>query len=268
LIKLVEASAGYHARRRFASGSREDENIISNISLSFERGAVSSIIGLNGSGKSTLAKLACGLIAASSGDVLIDGVEISSIKRRKLAQMVSYLPQAQSYANVPIEVLVMHGRFPHLGYPRVYREIDRQIAKKAMDDMDIWELREKSLNEVSGGERQKAYFAMAMAQCTDAVFLDEPATFLDAPHQLDVIDHAKRLRAENKAVVMVSHDLNAALECSDMVALMNRGRLMAFSPPNDILSSGLIEKTFGVEIVEFRNVCGDVHYAFKRRQLY
>jgi iron complex transport system ATP-binding protein len=144
--------------------------------------------------------------------------------------------------------MVLHGRFPYLGYPRRYRPQDLQAAEDAMRSAGVLPLRKKSMLTLSGGERQRVYLAMVLAQDTNTVLLDEPTTYLDVRHQLEIMRFARRLRDEGKTVVMVLHDLNLALSCSDTVAVMRDGRIIDSGPPAAIQGDGVLDAVFDVRV--------------------
>jgi iron complex transport system ATP-binding protein len=144
-------------------------------------------------------------------------------------------------------MLVLHGRFPWLSYPRVYRTEDRALAQQAMERIGIIDNRKKQLARLSGGERQKAYLAMLLAQDTPVILLDEPTTYLDIACQLEFLEMLRLLKADGKAIVLVVHDINCALEYADRIAVMKDGRLLTWEAPETVLSSGAIEAAFGVK---------------------
>jgi iron complex transport system ATP-binding protein len=164
------------------------------------------------------------------------------------ARRISYLPQSRNVPSTTVGTLALHGRFPYLGYPRAYRREDREIAENAMAAVGVLGLREKPLAEISGGERQKAYLAMVLAQNADAVFLDEPTAHLDISCQLEVMALARGLAARGKTVVAVLHDLGFALRYSDRVAVFRAGRLLRAGAPGAIIASGALEEAFGLKM--------------------
>jgi iron complex transport system ATP-binding protein len=242
MIELVNISGGY----------RRGLDVIGGISVTFPPGRITCVVGANGSGKSTLLALACGRLKPGGGKALLDGQELSSLSRPEIARRISYLPQIRTMPSITVETLVLHGRFPYLGYPRVYREADRAVARAAMERAGILACRKKMLAKLSGGERQKAYIAMLLAQDTGTVLLDEPTTYLDIAHQIEMVGLLRELRAEGKAVAVVLHDLNMALRCSDTMAVMRAGRLLAWDTPERVLASGALEQAFGISISEER----------------
>ena len=194
-IKNVTAGYGKHT-------------VLNDVSVAFEKGKLTSIIGVNGCGKSTLLKALLGILPLSSGEIVIDGKELCSMSRIEIARSVAYLAQGKNTPDMTVEQMVLHGRFPYLSYPRRYREADREIARKAMDAVGILHLADKSLYELSGGMRQTAYIAMAIAQDTDYILLDEPTTYLDIAHQLELMKLLRGLANSGKGIVTVMHDLD------------------------------------------------------------
>jgi len=218
------------------------------VSAVFRRGCVSMIIGPNGCGKSTLLKTADGLLSPMAGQVLLDGIPLSRLERRELARKVAYLPQDREVGHIPVRRLVLHGRFPYLGYPRRYRPMDLEAVERAMEWVGISHLAERMLPELSGGERQKAYLAMALAQGTNLILLDEPTTYLDVSYQLELMSLVGRLRDQGKAVVMVLHDLNQALRWGDQVTLLSQGQVVASGTPEALYQGGQIQEVFQVQV--------------------
>ena len=150
--------------------------VLQDVSLTIPDGAVTVLAGPNGSGKSTLLKALTGILPAS-GSAVLDGQELLTLSGRERARKVAFLPQNRQIPEINVKNLVLHGRFPYLSYPRRYRQEDLRIAEEAMDKMGLAELAERSLTTLSGGQRQKAYIAMALAQDTPVVLLDEPNTY-------------------------------------------------------------------------------------------
>ncbi|GHU78759.1 iron-enterobactin transporter ATP-binding protein [Clostridia bacterium] len=252
MIELSAVCGGYNGREA-----------LSGISIAFARGRISAVIGPNGSGKSTLVKTAGGQLAPYGGKVTLDGEDVYSMPRRRLAKKVSCLPQTRGIPDIIAETMVLHGRFPYLGYPRIYGARDKAAAVRAMERAGVLPLRSRKLSELSGGERQKVYIAMLLAQDTDAVFLDEPTTYLDIAHQFEVIGLIKQLRDRGKAVVMVLHDINQALTCADNISVMRDGRLLQTAAPAEIVSGGVLEQAFGVKAAAHETNSG-TQYFFSR----
>ena len=225
-----------------------DDDILKGVSLNILKNKLTVIAGPNGCGKSTLLKTISGIIKKTSGSIFIDNVDLSNISPLDRAKRIAYLSQNRSVPDIAVKNLVLHGRFPYLSYPRRYRAEDREAVDMALERMGIEGLRDKMVSELSGGERQKVYIAMALAQGSDYLLLDEPTTFLDISHQFQLLDLAKELCSENKSVVMVLHNLESALSIADSFILMDKGRLLFEGSVDDVYSSKLIDKVFNVEI--------------------
>ena len=225
-----------------------DDDILKGVSLNILKNKLTVIAGPNGCGKSTLLKTISGIIKKTSGSIFIDDIDLSNISPLDRAKRIAYLSQNRSVPDIAVKNLVLHGRFPYLSYPRRYRAEDREAVDMALERMGIESLRDKMVSELSGGERQKVYIAMALAQGSDYLLLDEPTTFLDISHQFQLLDLAKELCSENKSVVMVLHNLESALSIADSFILLDKGRLLFEGSVDDVYSSKLIDKVFNVEI--------------------
>lgn len=225
-----------------------DDDILKGVSLNILNNKLTVIAGPNGCGKSTLLKTISGIIKKTSGSIFIDDVDLSNISPLDRAKRIAYLSQNRSVPDIAVKNLVLHGRFPYLSYPRRYRAEDRETVDIALERMGIEGLRDKMVSDLSGGERQKVYIAMALAQGSDYLLLDEPTTFLDISHQFQLLDLAKELCSENKSVVMVLHNLESALSIADSFILLDKGRLLFEGSVDDVYSSKLIDKVFNVEI--------------------
>ncbi len=230
MLKLQHLTAGYG-----------EKTILHDISLDFPPGTVTAILGPNGCGKSTLLKAAAGLIPLSSGTV-------ETAEPR--ARTVAYLPQARPVPDMTALQLVLHGRFPWLGWPRRYRAEDYVIAEAALERLGAAEFAGRPLAELSGGTRQKCYLAMALAQEAKTLLLDEPTSFLDIGCQLEFLALCRSLAAEGKALAAVLHDLPLALSHADRVAVMADGRLAALGTPEEIWASGILDQVFGIRLLK------------------
>ena len=256
MIELQHVSAGYGSKL-----------VVEDISLALRPGQVLTLLGPNGSGKSTLLRTIAGLHPMAGGQITVDGVPVKELTRRQMALKITYMPQSRTIPNITARKMVLHGRFPYLSYPRRYRKEDYEAARRAMERSDAWELADSPVQSLSGGQRQKVYLAMALAQDTPVLLLDEPTTFLDIGCQLELARLMRETAAEGKAVVMVLHDLNLALGCAHRVAVMEEGRLRAWGTPAEIYAGGALEEVFGVRVhrVELEN--GTEQYLFTQRGL-
>ena len=221
--------------------------VLSDVSLTLAAGSVTVIVGPNGCGKSTLLKALAGILPAS-GSARLDGLELLNLSGRELAKKVAFLPQTRPVPEITAKNLVLHGRFPYLSYPRRYRQVDHAMAEAAMEKMGILELAGRSLSTLSGGQRQKVYIAMALAQDTPVVLLDEPNSFLDIAHQLQLMAQARSLAAEGKTVVLVLHDLAMALECADSLAVFQGGNCLFQGSSEEVFLSGALDAAFGIQV--------------------
>lgn len=236
MLELKNICGGYGKR-----------TVISDVSAVFPRGEITSVIGANGCGKSTLLMLCAGLLIPSSGEIFLDGTDISKLSRNELAQRISCLGQIKSAGSISVRSLVSHGRFPYLGYPRRYTASDREKIDEAMALAGVSDIAEETVSELSGGQQQRAYIAMTLAQDTEILLMDEPLTYLDIAHQLELMELIRRLKAMGKTVVTVMHDLNLALTYSDKIAVMEKGRLIAFDAPQNIAASEAFSYALGVK---------------------
>lgn len=222
--------------------------VVQDVSLDLKAGEVLVLLGPNGCGKSTLLRVIAGLQPPAGGQVLVDGQPAGRLTRRQLAQKVTYLPQSRTVPNITAYHMVLHGRFPYLSYPRRYRPEDHAAARKALEQADAWELAQLPVQTLSGGQRQKVYLAMALAQETETVLMDEPTTYLDVRHQLETMDMARNLARQGRAVVLVLHDLSLALQTADVLAVLDQGTLQMVGTAEEVFSSGVLDDAFGVTV--------------------
>lgn len=226
------------------------KQILHNISLSFEPNNIYTIIGKNGSGKSSLMKSILGLMTLTDGTILLDGQNLLSMPPRTRAQNISYLSQHRNITNILVEQIVLHGRHP---YMEKHENIDAKTHSEAIDyaiqTMDLEPYRNISLSHLSGGEMQRAYIAMVLAQDTPIVMFDEPTTFIDIEYQVRFLNLVKQLRDEKrKTIILVLHDLVSAMEISDKIVLMDKGEVKCVLPPKELIETRNIQKYFNVEI--------------------
>lgn len=237
MIELKHVYAGY-----------DGKEVLHDISAVFLPGTVTAVIGPNGCGKSTLLKTIVRINAYHSGEILVDGERIESYKQNELVKKLAYLAQSKHTPDISVLRMVLHGRFPYLSYPRKYRKEDIEAAKQALKWIGMEEFSEENMNRLSGGMQQKVYLAMALAQNAETILMDEPTTYLDISHQLRVMELARELAAETKAVVMVLHDLSQALRTADHVIVMQEGRIVSMGTPEQVYQSGRLQEVFGVEL--------------------
>ncbi|WP_063055215.1 ABC transporter ATP-binding protein [Nocardia salmonicida] len=223
--------------------------IVDELSLDIAPGVVTTVIGPNGCGKSTLLKSLGRLLRPREGQVVLDGKAISSIKTKDVARVIGMLPQTPvAPEGLTVADLVARGRHPHQSWLRQWSADDETEVAAALAQTGIADLADRTLDELSGGQRQRAWISMALAQGTDILLLDEPTTYLDLAHSLEVLDLVDRLHAEyGRTVVMVLHDLNLAIRYSDELVVMRAGRIVARGKPADIVTADLLAEVFGLE---------------------
>lgn len=249
MIELRGLSAGY--------GSHE---ILRDVSIDFRPGRVLVLLGPNGCGKSTLLRTVLGLQPKLGGEILIDGVPFEQLTSRQVAQKVAYLAQSRTVPNITARRMVLHGRFPYLSYPRRYRPEDYEAMDRALQWADAEDIADRPMGELSGGQRQKVYLAMALAQDTQTILMDEPTTYLDVAHQLEVMEIARRLAGEGRAVVLVLHDLCMAMRSADEVGVLAGGRLLLRGSPEEIYTAGVLDQAFGISLRRFQTENGWQYY--------
>lgn len=253
MIELHDLTVGYGER-----------TVLRDVSLDFPPGQVTVLLGPNGCGKSTLMKTALGLLPRQGGEVLYDGVDLERLTTRQVARKAAYLPQSREVPSITARRMVLHGRFPYLGYPRRYRAEDYEAAAKALEWAGAGDLADRPVRELSGGQRQKVYLAMALAQDTETVFMDEPTTYLDIRHQLAIMETARELARAGKAVVLVLHDLPLALREADRAAVLADGQLLAWDTPEAVYAAGVLDQVFGVTVHRTDTPHGPQYYCTPR----
>jgi iron complex transport system ATP-binding protein len=210
---------------------------------------ITAIVGANGCGKSTLLRALARLIPPRQGTVLLDGRSIRELPSREVARQLGMLPQSPvAPDSLTVEDLVARGRYPHQGLFRQWSERDEAAVEEALVATAMTGLWGRPLDELSGGQRQRAWIAMTLAQQTKLLLLDEPTTFLDLAHQIDVLDLLDRLVAvRGRTVVMVLHDINQACRYADHLVAVRDGRIHAAGAPGDIVDGAFIQEVLGLD---------------------
>ena len=235
---------------REISVAYQQNMIIPPMDVKIEKECITSIIGPNGCGKSTLLKALSRTLPIRSGQVLLDGRLIAQMPTAEVAKQMAILPQGpQAPAGLTVEELVSYGRYPHQkGFGRLDRE-DREAIRWALHITHMEELAGKNIDALSGGQRQRAWIAMALAQDTKVLFLDEPTTYLDVRYQLQILKLIQKLNREyGITIVMVLHDINQSLYYSDEIVAMKDGRIIAHGLPEEIISKELVKEVYGVDL--------------------
>jgi iron complex transport system ATP-binding protein len=225
------------------------EPVVRDLSLAIPDGKVTTIVGPNGCGKSTLLRTMARLLKPTSGTVMLDGEPITSIHTREIAKRMALLPQSPvAPEGLLVRDLVGRGRHPHQRWFAQWSEHDEDIVGQALALTDTAELGDRPLDQLSGGQRQRAWIAMTLAQDTDLMLLDEPTTYLDLAHQVEVLDLVSRLNRERgRTVAMVLHDLNLAARYSDLIVVMKDGVVVTQGTPAEVFTVQLLAAVFGLD---------------------
>jgi iron complex transport system ATP-binding protein len=238
-IRVEHMSCGY-----------EEQPVLRDVSFDLHRGEMLGVIGPNGSGKSTLIRALTRILPLMSGRITLYGQDLAAYSMRRLAQTVAVIPQqaAIPFAFSALELVLM-GRTPHLKRFQQERPEDLTIAMEAMKRTDCLQFRDRFIHELSGGERQRVIIARALAQQPGILLLDEPTSYLDLNHQIEVFDLLHHLcEHDHMAMLCVSHDLNLAAEYCSRLLMINRGRVFATGLPDAILTGPHIKEVFGADV--------------------
>lgn len=237
MISVIEMQTSY-----------SDKEVFTVPALELEQGKITTVIGRNGSGKSTLLKSLCAQ-KSYTGSILIDGRESRSYPSRERARKIAYLPQILKSVNMDVLTLTEHGRYPYHGNSRRLTGTDRERIEYALEITDLAAYRHVNLRQMSGGERQRAYLAMIIAQDTPMVLLDEPTTYMDISYRRQFYEIMQRLKEDGKGVVMTCHDLEQSFAFSDTIVVMHdRTVKMVASPAEAAKSENELRSIFGVSI--------------------
>ncbi|EPY2283625.1 ABC transporter ATP-binding protein [Clostridium sporogenes] len=226
----------------------EDTVIVKELNMQIPKGKITSIIGANGCGKSTILKAVGRILKPKNGLVHLSGQDISKLSTKEIAKKMAILPQNPTApSGLTVSELVAYGRFPHQkGFGNLTKE-DKKIVKWALDSTKLSEFERREVDTLSGGQRQRVWIAMALAQQTDLILLDEPTTYLDLAHQLEVLKLLYELNRNQKCtIVMVLHDLNLAARFSDYIIAIQKGAIIKYGPPEEVMTPEVLRKTFNI----------------------
>lgn len=226
-----------------------DRTVVSSLDLVVPPGRITVIVGANACGKSTLLRSMSRLLAPREGRVVLDGKEVHRLPAKELARTLGLLPQSPvAPEGITVSDLVGRGRHPHQSMFSRWNEKDDAAVASALEATATEPLADRAVDELSGGQRQRVWIAMALAQQTDLLLLDEPTTFLDASHQIDVLDLLTDLnRSRGTTIVMVLHDLNLAARYADHLIALADGTLHSFGTPAEVLTEETVRAVFGLE---------------------
>ncbi len=222
--------------------------IVDGLTVDIVAGAVTAIVGPNACGKSTLLRGLARLLSPVGGQVILDGTDIARLRTKDVAQRLGLLPQSSiAPEGITVADLVSRGRFPHQKLLRQFSRADQQAVAEAMESTGVTALAGRAVDELSGGQRQRVWVAMVLAQQTPLILLDEPTTFLDIAHQIELLDLFAELNIEQgRTIVAVLHDLNHACRFADEIIAMKAGSIVAKGDPSVIITADLVEEVYGL----------------------
>ena len=229
-------------------------DIVKDLNLSIPEGKITTIIGANGCGKSTILKTLARILKPKSGEIYIAGTEINKQSSKELAKKMAVLPQSPKAPDgLTVQELIAYGRFPHQkGFGSLSKE-DHDIVNWALEVTGISEFKDRTIDALSGGQRQRAWIAMALAQETDILLLDEPTTYLDLAHQLDILKLLEELnKKQGRTIVMVIHELNNAARFADHMIGVKKGKIVCEGTPKEVMTNQNLKEIFNIdaEIIE------------------
>lgn len=234
-----------------------DKKFIKNLNAEIDKEKITTILGPNGSGKSTLLSILAALNKATNGEILINEKDIKKLKFKEIAREIATVHQHNTVpSDITVEELVGYGRIPHKGYFQSNTKSDEEIINWAINRTGLNELRDKNVMSLSGGERQRTFIAMALCQKSKILFLDEPTTYLDIYHQIEILELVKELKETEKlTVVMVLHDINQAIKYSDNIIVMKNGNLISSGKCQEVITMDLLNEVYNIGgfITEYKN---------------
>nr|WP_237498573.1 MULTISPECIES: ABC transporter ATP-binding protein [unclassified Streptomyces] len=233
-------------------------NVIEKLDVEIPSGVVTTIIGPNGCGKSTLLRTLTRLLKPAGGAVVLDGEDIARLRTRDVAKKLGLLPQSPvAPEGLTVSDLVARGRHPHQSWLRQWSSDDADVVRRALAMTGVSDLADRPVDSLSGGQRQRVWISMTLAQGTDLLLLDEPTTYLDLAHAIDVLDLVDDLHESGCTVVMVLHDLNLATRYSDNLVVMREGAILAQGHPRDVITAELLDEAFGLRAKVIEDPVGD-----------
>ncbi|ROR95558.1 iron complex transport system ATP-binding protein [Salana multivorans] len=230
---------------RLRVGYGQSDDILHDVDVAVPEGELTVIVGPNACGKSTLLKALARMLAARQGQVLLDGQPIGTLAPKAVARRLGLLPQGPTAPDgITVSDLVARGRYPHQNLLRQWSARDEQAVVEALLAANVADLADRNVDELSGGQRQRVWIAMALAQETQLLLLDEPTTYLDIAHQVEVLSLTRRLHRSGRTVVLVLHELHLAFRYATHLIVMREGRIVAEGRPEEIVTADLIERVY------------------------
>lgn len=226
-------------------------HVLEQLSLSIHEGKITTILGPNGSGKSTLLSLLARSLMPKSGEIMLEGKDLFSLSAKELAKKLAVVYQQNTAPmDLTVKKLTAYGRQPHKKMLSGWSQQDEEAVNEALTVTNLLNKADAAISALSGGERQRVWIAMALAQQTNILLLDEPTTFLDLYYQIETLELIRTLNKEKKlTVIMVLHDLNQAIRYSDTLIMMERGRIVQKGSPNVVMSKQLVKDVYGIDVI-------------------
>jgi iron complex transport system ATP-binding protein len=245
---LLKMQQHYQIETRGLTLGYDGNIIIKNLDLVIPKGQITALVGANGCGKSTLLRGLARLLKPSKGSVYLDAKDVFKLSTKDIAKKLGILTQGPvPPEGLTVRDLVGYGRFPYQSWLQQWTKEDERLVDVALEITRMKELGERELDTLSGGQRQRAWIAMALAQDTDILLLDEPTTFLDLAHQIEVLDLLWELNQQGRTLVMVLHDLNQACRYADHLIAVKAGQVFVAGEPNLVMTEEMVREVFGLE---------------------
>lgn len=246
ILRVDNVTFSYEQKKR----DKDKKIILEEVSFAFSKGKITTLIGANGCGKSTLFHLMTRNIEPNKGKIYLEGKNIKGMKQKDFAKRVAIVHQNnEAAADITVNRLVSYGRSPHLGMFGSLDASDKEIIDWALEVTNTNNLREREVLSLSGGQRQRVWIAMALAQKTDILFLDEPTTYLDIRYQIELLEMIQKLNRDYKiTIIMVLHDMNHAVYYSDEILGLKDGKVLIQGSPQEVITTECIEQIYGVRL--------------------
>lgn len=237
-------------------------HILKDINVDFNDGEITTVIGPNGCGKTTLLSCLNSSAKVTSGNIMLDDINLLSLPLKERAKKIAFLPQVRTIIpTLPVRTLVEHGRFPYLGFSRRKSKKDIDIVNQSMDFTHVTPYENNNADTLSGGIRQRVFFSMILAQDSNIIVMDEPVTYLDLEGKRTFFDMIKRLKEAGKTIILVLHELSDAIRISDNIVVMNDRKIAACGTPEECLKQHIIEEIFHTTYKKFSDEDGE-YYIF------